>query len=98
MRSAVEQVIASLDAGELRVAERRGVGEWTVNQWVKKAVLLSFRLTENRFMQAGELGFFDKVEPKFAGRQRSRVARQRCPRGAAGGGAARLRTWPRTSS
>jgi 2,3,4,5-tetrahydropyridine-2-carboxylate N-succinyltransferase len=65
VRSAVEQVIAGLDAGELRVAERRGVGEWTVNQWVKKAVLLSFRLTENRFMQAGELGFFDKVEPKF---------------------------------
>ncbi len=65
VRAAVEQVIAGLDAGELRVAERRGVGEWTVNQWVKKAVLLSFRLSENRFMRAGELGFFDKVEPKF---------------------------------
>ncbi len=66
VRDAVEQVIAGLDAGEIRVAERRGVGEWTVNQWVKKAVLLSFRLSENRFMQAGELGFFDKVEPKFS--------------------------------
>jgi len=66
IRSAVDQVIAGLDAGEIRVAERRGVGEWSVNQWVKKAVLLSFRLSENRLMQAGELAFFDKVEPKFA--------------------------------
>ena len=46
--------------------ERQGVGEWTVNQWVKKAVLLSFRLSENRFMQSGELAYFDKVEPKFS--------------------------------
>src|SRR5689334_1466213 len=66
LRAAVETVITGLDAGEIRVAERRGVGEWTVNQWVKKAVLLSFRLSENRFMQGGELGFFDKVEPKFS--------------------------------
>jgi 2,3,4,5-tetrahydropyridine-2,6-dicarboxylate N-succinyltransferase len=65
VRAAVEEVIAGLDRGELRVAERRGVGEWTVNQWLKKAVLLSFRLSENRFMQAGDLGFFDKVAPKF---------------------------------
>ena len=67
IRSAVDTVIAALDAGEIRVAEKKGVGEWVVNQWVKKAVLLSFRLTENRLMQAGELGFFDKVEPKFSG-------------------------------
>ncbi len=66
IRAAVDQVIAGLDAGEIRVAERRGVGEWSVNQWVKKAVLLSFRLSENRMMQAGELAFFDKVEPKFS--------------------------------
>ncbi len=66
VRAAVEDVIAALDAGEIRVAERRGVGEWSVNQWVKKAVLLSFRLNENRFMQSGELAFFDKVEPKFS--------------------------------
>jgi len=66
IRAAVEQVIDELDAGTLRVADKRSVGEWTVNQWVKKAVLLSFRLTENRFMQAGELGFYDKVEPKFS--------------------------------
>ena len=66
VRAAVEHVIAALDAGEIRVAERRGVGDWSVNQWVKKAVLLSFRLSENRFMQSGELAYFDKVEPKFS--------------------------------
>ena len=66
VREAVEQVIADLNAGRLRVAERQGVGRWTVNQWVKKAVLLSFRLTENKMVRAGELGFFDKVPTKFA--------------------------------
>ena len=63
---AVERVIADLNAGRLRVAERQGVGRWTVNQWVKKAVLLSFRLNENKMIRAGDLGFFDKVSPKFA--------------------------------
>ena len=66
VREAVEHVIAELDAGRLRVAERQGVGQWSVNQWVKKAVLLSFRLNDNRPMRAGELGFFDKVPTKFA--------------------------------
>ena len=67
IRRAVEEVIAGLDAGEIRVAERQGVGEWTVNQWVKKAVLLSFRLSDNRPMHAGDLAFYDKVPTKFAG-------------------------------
>lgn len=66
VREAVEQVIADLNAGRIRVAERQGVGQWTVNQWVKKAVLLSFRLTDNQLMHAGELTFFDKVKTKFA--------------------------------
>ena len=66
IREAVEQVIAALNGGRLRVAERRGVGEWSVNQWVKKAVLLSFRLTDNQPMHAGDLAFFDKVRPKFS--------------------------------
>jgi 2,3,4,5-tetrahydropyridine-2,6-dicarboxylate N-succinyltransferase len=66
VRDAVERVIADLNAGRLRVAERRGVGDWTVNQWVKKAVLLSFRLNDNRVMRAGDLQFFDKVQTKFA--------------------------------
>ncbi len=66
VRDAVERVIKELNAGRLRVAERRGVGDWVVNQWVKKAVLLSFRLNDNKIMRAGELGFFDKVPTKFA--------------------------------
>ncbi|MBI5717067.1 MAG: 2,3,4,5-tetrahydropyridine-2,6-dicarboxylate N-succinyltransferase [Burkholderiales bacterium] len=66
VREQVEQVISELNAGRLRVAERRGVGEWVVNQWVKKAVLLSFRLNDNRIMRAGDLGFYDKVPVKFA--------------------------------
>ncbi len=67
IRAAVEEVIAGLDAGTIRVAERHGVGEWSVNQWVKKAVLLSFRLTDNRPMHAGDLAFYDKVATKFSG-------------------------------
>jgi 2,3,4,5-tetrahydropyridine-2,6-dicarboxylate N-succinyltransferase len=63
---AVGTVIADLNKGRLRVAERMGVGQWQVNQWVKKAVLLSFRLNENKLMHAGELGFYDKVPVKFA--------------------------------
>jgi 2,3,4,5-tetrahydropyridine-2-carboxylate N-succinyltransferase len=64
--AAVEQVIGALNGGRLRVAQRVGVGEWVVNQWVKKAVLLSFRLTDNQVMRAGDLGFFDKVKTKFS--------------------------------
>jgi 2,3,4,5-tetrahydropyridine-2-carboxylate N-succinyltransferase len=66
IREAVDLVIADLNAGRLRVAERQDVGQWTVNQWVKKAVLLSFRLHDNQIIRAGELGFFDKVQTKFA--------------------------------
>ena len=64
---AVEHVLAELDAGRLRVATREGVGQWTVHQWIKKAVLLSFRLRDNTLMQAGDLTFFDKVPTKFGG-------------------------------
>ena len=64
---AVEHVIAQLDAGALRVATRDSVGQWTTHQWIKKAVLLSFRLKDNVLMQAGDLGFYDKVPTKFAG-------------------------------
>ena len=66
LREAVEQVISDLNKGRIRVAERQAVGQWTVNQWIKKAVLLSFRLNENKVMRAGDLGFFDKVDTKFA--------------------------------
>ncbi len=64
---AVEHVIAELDSGKLRVATRDGVGQWTTHQWIKKAVLLSFRLKDNAIVNAGDLGFFDKVPTKFAG-------------------------------
>ena len=66
VRDAVAHVINELNNGHLRVAERQGVGQWTVNQWVKKAVLLSFRLNDNKIMHAGDLGFYDKVPTKFA--------------------------------
>lgn len=66
VRKAVDEVISDLNKGRIRVAERQGVGEWTVNQWVKKAVLLSFRLNDNQLMHAGELAFFDKVKTKFS--------------------------------
>jgi 2,3,4,5-tetrahydropyridine-2,6-dicarboxylate N-succinyltransferase len=66
IREAVEHVIGELNAGRIRVADRHGVGQWTVNQWVKKAVLLSFRLNDNKVMHSGDLAFFDKVPTKFA--------------------------------
>ena len=67
VRDAVEHVLNELDAGHLRVATREGVGQWTTHQWIKKAVLLSFRLKDNEIIQSGDLGFYDKVPTKFAG-------------------------------
>jgi 2,3,4,5-tetrahydropyridine-2,6-dicarboxylate N-succinyltransferase len=66
VREAVEHVISQMNKGELRVATRESVGKWTVHQWVKKAVLLSFRLNDNEIVKAGDLGFYDKVKTKFA--------------------------------
>jgi 2,3,4,5-tetrahydropyridine-2,6-dicarboxylate N-succinyltransferase len=63
---AVEHVISELNKGRLRVATREAVGQWTVHQWIKKAVLLSFRLKDNEVIRAGDLGFYDKVQTKFA--------------------------------
>ena len=67
VRQAVESVIDDLDAGRLRVASRGADGAWTVHQWVKKAVLLSFRLADNQPVSGGALQFYDKVPTKFAG-------------------------------
>lgn len=66
VQEAVAHVIDQLDSGKLRVATREGVGQWTVHQWIKKAVLLSFRLKDNEIIAAGDLGFYDKVPTKFA--------------------------------
>jgi len=66
IQDAVEHVIAELNNGKLRVATQSGVGQWTVHQWIKKAVLLSFRLKDNEVVKAGDLGFYDKVQTKFA--------------------------------
>ena len=63
---AVEHVIHSLNNGDLRVATREAVRQWTTHQWIKKAVLLSFRLRDNTVMKAGDLAFFDKVQTKFS--------------------------------
>jgi 2,3,4,5-tetrahydropyridine-2,6-dicarboxylate N-succinyltransferase len=66
VRDAVEHVLNELDQGRLRVATRETVGQWTTHQWIKKAVLLSFRLKDNVPIQAGDLGFYDKVATKFS--------------------------------
>jgi 2,3,4,5-tetrahydropyridine-2-carboxylate N-succinyltransferase len=68
VRKAVEKALGLLDAGKARVAEKTN-GEWTVNQWLKKAVLLSFRLNDMALIPGGPAKSFywDKVEPKFQG-------------------------------
>jgi len=66
VRDAVEHVITEMNAGRMRVATRQAVGQWTTHQWIKKAVLLSFRLKDNEVIRAGDLGFYDKVPTKFA--------------------------------
>ena len=71
---AVEHVIAELNDGKLRVASREGVGQWTVHQWIKKAVLLSFRLKDNALINGGALNFFDKVPTKFEGMSEAEIA------------------------
>ena len=65
VKEAVAHVLDKLDAGSLRVAEKID-GKWHTHQWIKKAVLLSFRLKDNEIMQGGYTHYFDKVESKFA--------------------------------
>ncbi|WP_128893324.1 2,3,4,5-tetrahydropyridine-2,6-dicarboxylate N-succinyltransferase [Erythrobacter sp. HKB08] len=69
VREPVEAALQLLDSGKARVAEPDGNGGWTVNQWLKKAVLLSFRLNDNVVMDGGAAGApaFDKVPSKFDG-------------------------------
>lgn len=74
-RDAVNEVITALDSGALRVAEKIN-GEWVTHQWLKKAVLLSFRIADNQLIEGGETRFFDKVPMKFAGWDSDRFQRE----------------------
>ena len=69
VREVVDAALELLDNGQARVAEPDGQGGWQVNQWLKKAVLLSFRLNDNEVVPGGAAGApaFDKVPSKFAG-------------------------------
>jgi 2,3,4,5-tetrahydropyridine-2-carboxylate N-succinyltransferase len=71
---AVAQVLDELDRGRLRVAEKVS-GTWHTHQWIKKAVLLSFRLQDNQLVRAGSLQFYDKVPTKFHRYDRGRFER-----------------------
>lgn len=74
IRAAVTEALAALDRGALRVAQP-GDNGWVVNEWVKKAVLLSFRLNCNRVHEAGYTRFFDKVAMKYAEHDESAFSR-----------------------
>ncbi len=65
LKEAVTTVIEHLDQGKLRVAVKIG-GQWVTNQWIKKAVLLSFRMEDNSFIKGGFTNYYDKVPSKFA--------------------------------
>jgi 2,3,4,5-tetrahydropyridine-2,6-dicarboxylate N-succinyltransferase len=73
LRAAIEKAIDLLNEGLLRVAQPEG-GAWRVNQWLKKAVLLSFRINDNEAMPAGALNFYDKVPLKYSGWSADRFA------------------------
>ncbi len=73
-RRSVARVLDELDQGRLRVAEKLD-GAWHTHQWIKKAVLLSFRLEDNQPIRAGSLRFYDKVPTKFEGYDRARFKR-----------------------
>jgi 2,3,4,5-tetrahydropyridine-2-carboxylate N-succinyltransferase len=68
-RDAIEDTLAALDSGKLRVAERQDNGDWQVNQWAKKAVLLGFRIKDMEIQDGGPQGsgWWDKVDSKFKG-------------------------------
>lgn len=66
-REAIEHAITLLGEGGVRVAEKGEDGRWVTHEWLKKAVLLYFKLHDNRLMRAGDLSFFDKVPLKFNG-------------------------------
>lgn len=74
-REAVELTLKQLDKGELRVAEKQG-RSWVVNEWLKKAVLLSFRMNENQIIDAGFTKYYDKVATKFSQMDATAISQQ----------------------
>jgi len=65
LREAVNSALGLLDSGEARVAEKKN-GQWMVNEWLKKAVLLSFRINDNAVIRSGDTNYYDKVPMKYA--------------------------------
>ena len=102
VRDAVEAVLEALDKGQLRVAEKRGPNpggsDWHVNQWAKKAVLLSFRLNDMAVIPGGNgaATWWDKVPSKFDGWGKASGVPQAsapCPARSCGGPPSSARTW-----
>ena len=77
IRNAVTETLNLLDKGTLRVAEKIN-GDWVTHQWLKKAVLLSFRINENRLMDGGNTRYYDKVECKYSITQRKTSPKPVC--------------------
>ena len=75
IRDAVEQTLRLLDCGKLRVAEKQA-NNWVVNEWLKKAVLLSFRINENQVIDAGFTKYYDKVATKFSQMDAAAITQQ----------------------
>ena len=66
-QEAIDFTLTQIDLGMFRVAEKESVGQWKVNQWMKKAFLLSFKLNQNEMIYSGELSFYDKIKTKYTG-------------------------------
>lgn len=75
LKEAIDTIFAELDAGRLRVAEKIQ-GDWVVHQWIKKAILLSFKITPNQKIDAGFCQFYDKVPLKYQAMEEAELAKQ----------------------
>ena len=75
VRKAVEDTLNQVDSGTIRVAEKQG-GNWVTNEWIKKAVLLSFRMNENEIIDAGVTKYYDKVPTKFSQMSNDEIKKQ----------------------
>lgn len=75
VRNAVESTLKRVDAGEIRVAEKQG-NDWVTNEWIKKAVLLSFRMNENEIIDIGVTKYYDKVPTKFSQMSDEQIKKQ----------------------